>query len=564
MRRAQRLAILATTSGAAPIVPTIAQSLDVDRVHWAVAPVDFAAGRGGSGMRGAVLLVGTTHYLYWLHTADTPSGSVATGYDPGDYPLVFPTTAGRTGVAVTLPAGHVDADDAAAALATALATIPHCSGTVVAANSDGTHRVATRVPMPGLVVDTTRAWADRGVSLVHGGIAHRLTRTGEVYTATSVEITAPVGSAITTPDASAIPWAVQIPLGSTVSTASTARPRLSMRLSSAGATSLAGSTVLYDFGQIPSSQIVAETLATIYLTPTQCRDVRDALDTVGSGRVWLCAQSTSGTHYANAPTSGAIAAGQQVVQNLRVATPAVAPTSPPPSTWTESGAGFPVWLNARLCLDLDPCTTGEHVRIWGSLLPATTAGLTGVGPIVVNQPVYTTGEYDSTLVGCRLYAAEIRASGAVRVCMHAGGSGTKDAPDAGGAVRFADLGSITCVDTAATRYTAPTGASAVYVPTLDTGWHVWLVQKSAGAIGYGDVASGSPATAIGRPVDANPSVRSQGASRGNTTMDEDRVGDSGDPATTSTSPTGGVASNQDVVPWYRIEVRQLPLAVSLA
>lgn len=543
--------------------PIVAQTLDVDRVHWAAAPIDFQWGAGGSGTRGLVAQVGTTHYLWESHAADTPAGVVQTGFDPGDFPADFPETVNRTGIEVQLPAGYVSPADHAAAVATAIAAADaRWSASVGAAQTDGRHRVSITAP---LIVVGTRSLPnplDARTEPRHGGRAYRLTRAGEAYSATSQNLTAPVATAVTTWSADAIAWAVQMQIGSTAGTGDTARPALELRVGSAGATSAADSTRAMRFGQVPASQIAAGQLATIYLTAAQCRELRDARAAIGSGRAWLTAHAQGGCHYASAPTSGTLAQGDQVAQNLRIHNGSIAPASNGPTTWVENGAGAALWLNARLVLDYadERANNGEHVRMWGVPQPASAAP-NAVGPIN-NQPVLTTGEYDSTLANCRVLEVQNRVNGAARMMLHEGGSGAKTAPNSAGSTRFADLGSITGDGTAANRYIAPTGAAAIYVPASVT--HLWFLQKASGATGYGDTASGSPATVLGTPTDATPCICSTpGASIGNCTMQEDRIGEDGDPTTTSVSPTAGTELNVDACPWRRLYVVQLPMVAAV-
>lgn len=96
----------------------------VDAVHFATNPIDFENGVAGSTMRAALLLVGPDSYIYWLHTAPTPSGDAATGYDPGDFPATFPETEDRTGFACSLAAGFNTPEAHATLLAATLATVP--------------------------------------------------------------------------------------------------------------------------------------------------------------------------------------------------------------------------------------------------------------------------------------------------------------------------------------------------------------------------------------------------------------------------------------------------------
>lgn len=537
-------------------------------MHWAVAPIDFQWGAGGSGMRGSIATIGTTHYLWHSHAADTPAGVVQTGFDPGDFPADFPETltpsgSRRIGIEVQLPAGYVSPAAHAAAVATAIAAAnDRWSASVGSAQAEGRHRVEFVAPL--LVVGTRSLpnELDARTEPRHGGRAYRLTRGGEAYTATSQNLTAPVGTAITTWSADAIAWAVQMQIGSTAGVGATSRPALELRVGSAGATSAADSTRAMRFGQVPASQIAAGQLATIYLTAAQCRELRDVRAAIGSGQPWLTAHAQGGCHYVSAPTTATLAAGNQVVQNARIHNGSIAPASNGPTTWVENAGGAALWLNARILLDYadERANNGHHVRMWGVPQPASAAP-NAVGPIN-NQPVLTTGEYDATLASCRVLEAQNRVNGASRMLLHAGGTGTKEAPNSVGSTRFADLGSITGDGTGTNRFIAPTGAAAVYVPESFT--HLWFSQKAAGATGYGDTTGGSPATVLGTPVDATPCICSTGASVGACTMQEDRIGEDGDPTTTSVSPTGGTELNVDACPWRRLYLVQLPMVVALA
>lgn len=533
-------------------------ALTVDSAHIATNPIDFADGVGGCTMRGTVLLVGETHYIYWLRLMDTPTGVVPTGLDPGDFPVEYPECVGRTGVVVELPqTTYVTAEAHAALVAAALLTIDFIVSAVprVSGNSNLTWTIDIEIRDAVLAVGT-RGWADAGLRGLHGSHVYRLTRGGEAFIATSSNVTFPGASAIAAPPSRAIIWCVQATLGTTVNTGTTNRIRMSLRHDTSADGDPAGSTVVFDFGQIPASEIIAERNATIYLTPAQCLALYNAHNALSGGRYWLSVHASGSCHVVSYPSGTGIQQGEMINTDSRFHNATIDGDDPPAASWV-SGATAAIYLAVRLIYEVDPCNNGERSRRWGSSAPSASAP-DSVGPIL-NAEICTSGEGDAQLVGMRVHSTGNRMdAGSSSMSLHTGGSGTKDAPNYSGATRFLALGVQT--GPGELLYMSPTPTR---IPSFSG--HLVVVQKAAGATGRGELAP-SPHTVTGRPIDPCSWIRASGASRGGTTMQEDRTGTgaSGDPNTPTNSPLTGTETNTDNNPWVVLRMYQEPIAFTLA
>jgi len=499
----------------------------VDPVRWSELPYCFEIGSGGSTLRHAAILVGSTDYVWYRHT--TVDGVLA-GPDPGDTEAEL---AGRSGTAVTLPVGLSSAEEHAELLATALRTIPSVTDVTVAGSANADSGWSLTVTTNGAALATgTRQWADRGAAGLHGSHIYRMPRGGEVAGSQSFEITRIIGSRIEAPPTDATIWAVQIALGTQVD-AGAERPRIQYWASTSAADAGIGTEMLYDFGQIPASQMVVGDVATIYLTAEQSVALRAAIDGAVGTFHWLSVHATSGTRY-NAIPTGAGFSGETADENLRVNSAAGAfSAGTAATTWTAGGSSFPYVVPLRLVYDIDPCTTGEHHTYWGGFA----AYDEYPGPPFIGLPdTLTTQTADIT----GLEAARIlrvgggQASGGdVRRGFLTGGDTTLDAPQLAGATLLVDCGTTPATGTIS-YVNAPTGVDTARVPSVAEG--MWIAYKGQGAAGPGEGGPG-PFTA-GRIDQPTSWVRRFGVNIGQNPMERDNEGPPGygDDATPFVTP----------------------------
>lgn len=552
MRRAQLVSNIAASRRDPPGVPAPV-TLTVDGAYWLTEAKHHRDGVAGSSLWCALIFVGDDHGVYYLHTADTPSGAAACGPNPFGATLStaeFPECVGRTGHAVTLPAGTSTPEEHATLLAAVLELIPGVISATpaLAANDDGGWSIEYVGPP---LTFGSRAWASRGVAGPHGGPHYRMPRAGDGPTVTSVDIAATIGSALEAPPANAIPCSVGITLGTTVNPA--VRPRLhGRRLATPGADP-AASTVLMDFGQIPSSEIVAGQLATIWLTPTQIDSLYTALHTtLGAGQLWLAATSSGGTHYAACSTGNTVSRGQQVQQNLRTAANSD-PTVSPPATWTTNGS-FGVWLGARIGYRIAPCTTGECRPALGSAA-ALAAHLSNV---TLPDSYTCQGLPIVGTAGMRIRRVQLGVnSGTVRCGVSQGGDVTLPGVSAVGSTPLVDLGT-NGGSTGAVDYMAPTGADTVRVPTSGG---MWVVIYGAGAQGIGEVGP-SPFAVAGINLPAT-GITIGGANTGLAEREQDVAqAGLGNAAVALQTVPAGTATAVDNSPYCVLELYSPPFALA--
>lgn len=524
-------------------------ALTVDGAYWNVLPIHHYTGVAGSNMWWAFVLVGSNSYLYWSHAADTPAGVVQCGPNPGSAVLSaaiagFSALAGRTGYRVDLPAGTSTPSEHATLVANTLATIPGVvSATPRSPNSDGGVTIDVVTTGATLTVGST-SWGSQGALGTYGGPHYRMTRTGDGPTVTSVDITATIGSALEAPTANAIPTNVSMILGTTVSTASTARPRLHARRLATPGTDPAASTVLQDFGQIPASEIVAGAIASIWLTESQIDSLYTALHTtLSSGQLWLAATATGGCHYASCSTGNTVSRGQQVQQNLRTAANND-PTVAPPATWTTNGS-FGVWLGARIGYRVNPATSGEcRVRLMSVDTLANHAS-----PVTLPDSYTCQGTILGGTVGMRVRRVNMGInSGSVRVALHTGGDVTLPGVSAVGATVLADLGTNGAA-TGDVEYLAPTGASTVRVPAAG----LWVTFYGLNAVGRGEVGP-SPFVVAGINLPASH-VTIGGGSNGNQEREQDVAqAGLGDASIAPVTVPNGTLTVVDNCPYIQLEM----------
>lgn len=489
---------LSATLGAMTLASTATnttpfRNVVVDIARFSDLPLDWELGTAGSQQRGKYITVGTASYVWWSHVAPTPSGNVATGYDP----IVFETAlSGMTGYECPLPAGTVSAQDHATLLATTFASIPGVDSAVArsTANADGTWSVD--VETLETVSWGTRDYASRGAAGLQGGHLYRIPDTGEATGWLSINITRPIASRITAPAAGSRVWAVQIALGTTVGTGGTARPRLQYWRSNSDTTP--AGTETFDFGQLPVAQVQAGTSGTIFLTPAQVAAFASFQTAATGTRHWIEACATTGTEYIGAAT-GTGYGGQQINANIRVETVGSNNPTSALTTWSSSGElNFAFLLGGRLAFEIDPCTDLEYRSRWGSLAAYATY------PSDVVLPDTVTGQRGDVtgMEGARILSMTIGVvAGQVRGAVFSGGTQTPDAPSMIGATQLWDAG--VSGGTGAYTWTAPTGSGVVRVPASGG---LWLFGKGFGATGRGQLGPG-PFANTGRPDQPSTWIR---------------------------------------------------------
>lgn len=451
----------------------------------------MARGVGGSNYRNVYLEVGPDDYIWCPHVVD----GVQTGPDPGDFEAAL---AGKVGHAAPLPAGDSSPADVADLWATAANEIAGVSAFVeLAANSDGSWDLVLETALQ--VGDGAGGWAgrdyaSRGPAGYIGGEVERMPETGEMPGFLEIEITRPLANLVPTPDADDRIWAVQIPLGDTISTATNSRPRLTVWQGTTGIPQ----TRVYDVGQVVAAQMLAGRVASVFLTAAQCRDLRAALDTAGgSADVWIGAHAVSGTRYTGAAV-GSGYEGSAVDANIRVDTGSSNVPTASIATWSSGDVGpgidsFPYLLGGRFVYDRDPCTRLEHHATLGQF-----AGY-AIYPDDVALPDTLTGNYLPTAghVGRRIrrYGTGV-VSGTVRQSLRTGGTPTPTGPSMIGTTTLHE-GQVTGPGLVYTD--APTGSSTIRVPATPL-MHAF---KGDLAVGRGELSSppGTPSlfAATGRP-----------------------------------------------------------------
>ena len=351
---------------------------------------------------------------------------------------------------------------------------------------------------------------------------------------------------MTIPPATARIHAVSILLGATVSTTAANIPRLFLR---SGLT-LTASTVLFDFGQLPVSQVLAGRRARIHLTSAQIVALRAALTGIGgSDRLWLCVKATATTTINTLPVGGGFA-GQMVDANGTVdVVTSGAGNTVPPATWNPAGQ---ISINAigsmALHYEINPAGNGESYPIVGSNRVLSSA------PNEVTLPNTVTRQTTSIITGhqgAQLHTLEAQLTDAgPRYAMYGGGDITTDLddPNLTGATIILDFGQT--VTTGTVVMTAPTGDASIPVPAVFT-----IAFKGTGLRGFGWTTLPSGNTPI-QPNDFILAIGSVGSADGTNQHELDYAGESGNPTTTFASPIAGVATQPDNLPALRLTLRR--------
>lgn len=493
----QRSGLLRGVDDAPESEPDPVYEVTVDAVSWSEQNRHHRDGTSGSNMRAKILHVGPVRFVCWTQEAD----GAQRGYYPDQFPTRFPEVAGQTRHVCELPAGTSTPEEHADLLAAVLAAIPGVVSAVprVAANSNGTWTIDVTTNLE--IAWGARSFASRGPAGLHGG---RTCRAGAGTT--SIPVTRPIGNLIDTPHADDIPFGVQLQLASTVSTADSARPRMSLFSGTAGPRP---QTRRLDWGQIPAAQIVAGQAATLWFTPAQCLAARAYLDSDPTADLWLTAHAVTGTNYAGEPTGGGYE-GDQADANIRVdLTNSNDPTASF-TTWDTAAENvgvnsFPFLLGARLLVERSPATALSHERVWGSFSDYATH------PSDVGWVEFQTCLTASTLGirGLRILSAGVGlVSGVGRLAIHEGGTtadSDPDNPNMVGSTRLIDLG-LTASTGGLVMIAAPTGAGTRRVPSGG----MFAEFHGNGVVGRGESGPG-PYANTGRRDQPSMWIRDVGA-----------------------------------------------------
>jgi len=502
------------------------------RVHGTNFITGFAGvemGCGGPDVKsGYTIIHGPNEYLWSTKNDGSTGAGVDCGIDPGTYVAEL---AGYTGIQVAYPAGLVTSGSRATIMAAALALRPWCtSATVAVADNPNRSRSIRIVGTYTSITPGSRTWLSRGAAGQWG--SHVFRRSPEIVGAASTVITRNLASVITVPPANAQPWGVGLQLGAVVSALAGNRPRIYLRV---GGTAIdpTGSTVLFDFGQIPVSQMIADSLAMITLTPAQVVALRAALNTVGASALWVCVESIAITQYISLPNGGGWN-GQMPDSNLRVDVATSSdPTNPPPVAWNSVGMlSISALLSFRFFYDIDPAGNAESHPVWGSLRDLSTF------PNVVVLPNTETLQTALSGTGYEGYTIENEqafiVAGTTRYCFDQGGNPA--VPDMSGATTILDFGAMS--STGLVTITAPTGDASIAVPAvLSTRF------KGNGASGRGAL---NPLN--NTPIQPNDFIR---RSDGRNPYEQDYVAPGGDPNTPFASPIVALATAPDNLPALR-------------
>lgn len=517
-------------------------TLDVDPIRWSERPRDFEDGTAGSSLRNFYLTVGDSDYVWYSHEAETPSGSLQTGIDPGDFESAISL---YTGSQIELPAGNLSSSLHADTLANMLTTMSG-SGIISATtasiiNDDGSWSLMVTSSVS--ITAGSRSWDDRGSSGLHGSHVYRPDVGGEVAGSNQFEITRLLGTRISETNDNDRIWAVQIALGDTISTSDANRPRLAYRTSTATTNPATNSEYLYDFGQLPASQIAAGRVATIFLTPEQALLLRTSINNSTGTSHWLTVHSGGGNDYIALPTASTYA-GETSDEAVRVHT-AGSQDPTVPQDYTSLNASFNFIVPMRLVYERDPCTTGEQRVRWGSFADYEDH------PSNVTLPNSITAQRASVLgmEGLRIHSIFPGAfSGSVRYQLAISGTHTPDTPSAVGAVTYFSGG----LGSSGTLVLAGSGSETQRVPDHDS---MWVMFKGQGSVGRGEIGPG-PYT-VARPDQPSDWVRrdNDAGNRGDNPGEIDMTNGAGfgDETTVFPSPLSGSETQPDNHPSTYVE-----------
>jgi hypothetical protein len=552
-------ATLTATFDAMTVTSTVTdefETFDID-----IFPASFVSGAaaieqglGGSTHRTWYLRIvpqaGGLEHIWHTHNDGSTGGGVDTGIDPSTYVAEL---SGSTGTVVAMAAGVVTAATRATSIAAAMETRPWCASAIVAGadNPDGSRTVTVSV----VGGDTTialgsRSWAARGAAGLWGSHQFRRALAGEIAGSADTAITRNLAQAINTPPATAQFNAVSMLLGATVSTTAANIPRIYLRAGNAS-TTIPGPNMIFDFGQIPVSEMVGGRRARINLTSAQAVALRAALD-AATGQLWICCKAAATTQNTTLPNGGSWN-GELADLNLRVDTVTSGDGSTAaPGAWNNTGAAS---ANALLAIALhyqvDPAGTGESYPVCGSLRDLSTA------PNEVTLPNTVTRQVASTITGhqgAHIHTVEAQLTDAGPRYGMKGTSDTTtitadpDDPNLTGATTLYDFGQT--VTTGTVVMTAPTGDSSIPVPA------VFIVEfKGTGLRGFGWTTLPSGNT----PIQANDFIYANGgvgSVDGTNQHELDYAGESGDPTTAFVTPIAGATTQPNNLPALRITLRR--------
>lgn len=534
---------------------TITTTLRVRSSNWHTGAAAIEQGLIGSRHKSWYLTCGPDHYLWHTHNDGSTSPGVEAGIDPGTY---VDGLAGMTGHAVALPAGYVTAAARAALIAIALEGLTGVVSATVAGvdNADGSRSIVIRHTL-GTIAVGARTWAQRGLAGLFGSHAFRRALAGEITGATDTPITRNLAQRFAShPPADAQIYAVSFMLGATVSTTAANIPRLFLRGGSAS-TTVPGATI-FDFGQIPASQIVGGRRAVIFLSATQAAALRTYLDSVAGTVLWACVKATATTQNTTLP-SGGIWEGEFSDLPLRIdttSTPAsyIAGNQAPPATWTDSATTAVAVLGFALHYFVDPAGNGESYPIVGSLRTLSDARTTGAEVTLPNTVTRQTIQRPSGIRGAQLHSvtAELTDTGP-RYAVKVGGDVTTDPddPNLTGATTLYDFGQV--ASTGTVEMLAPTGDSSVHI----TSEIATIEFKGNGLRGWGWTTM----PGNNNPLQANDFVYANGAvgsADGTNQHELDYAGENGDPTTAFLTPIAGVYTQPNNLPALRMTLRCPP------
>jgi hypothetical protein len=528
--------------------------LTVYPANFVRAPAATNMGHGGSTHRNWLAWVNDGGTLrHWYHTAN--DGSTSPGVDTGVDPLPYESEiAGSTGAAIALPAGYVSGEDRADLVAAALdadAAFVRANA-ALSGNPDGSWNIGY-ILAPGASFSLgTRTDTQRGAAGVFGSQAFRRAPAAEITGAADTAITRNLAQRFASyPPATARITAVSIVLGATVSTTAANIPRLGLRSGSAS-TTIPGNTVLFDFGQLPVSEVVAGRRATIRLTPAQSAALRTALDGA-TGELWMIVKAAATTQNTTLPSGGGwqgdMADGNLRVDNTTAGNVHFGSTAFP-ANWTDTAITFGAIMSVALHYEVQPATNGEAY-------PRDTLADITAAPNTVTLPNTVTAQTHALITGHRgAHLHQLRANlidTGVRYVFKGSTDATDitadpDDPDLTDAVTLHDFGQIASTGTGVVM-TAPTGDASVIVP------EVAIVEfKGNGLDGRGWTTP----TAI-TPIVADDAIYaggSVGSADGSSQHELDYAGESGDPTTAFTSPTTGATTQPGNRPGLEMTFRR--------
>lgn len=424
--------------------------------NW-IEPSDYRAARQGSigsTLNGAYLIIGEDDYVYWTQN---DGAGIFQGVNPG---LWVAELSGLTGHAVQLTSGHRSPAQVASS------TMPVISGItgVTSAEVDNNN-----ITITGLTITTGSVdFVSRGTAGIIGTLADTVDHTsygeGGVANAITQHATSPSGISRV--------LAMDVLLGGTINTSDRFRLALYQGGSS---TSPQSASLLYDFGQIAATHMVADSWVRLWVTGSSQTILSSSSD------LWLAVRSDANTTFIGG-YNPATFVGTFTAQNFRASDGSMATAAGTAweSTWqggTTSATNFVLGL--RLIYDRSPYVSNGS---WEKTFGLSQNIVVGDFPIEIDfNGIVMNGTPVPSYYGLTLNWAEVAvgttnpAGEQFRVAVYQGGTDDVSSPHTispNGALLIRDFGQISSTGTS--QWHRLSGSREV----LTSGSLTWLAIKS--------------------------------------------------------------------------------------